>query len=125
MTMARNTKHKNPLAVKTRIEELAKGIQGLAPTVAIDVQGTSTPAGQVLQDLGTDLGRYTRTDEADVAYQHAKQDRDGAQEATLARLEAVEIGLRAKLGTSNPELKLFGLQPKRPRKKKASTPKET
>jgi hypothetical protein len=116
-----NEKHHNPKAVAARLKSMSQGFKTVfQPTDAIDVEGTSTPAGQAASQLDADLARYANTDAAHAAYETAKQDRDTNQPAILARLEAYEIGLRAKLGTTSQKLVDFGVKPKAKPKRTAA-----
>jgi hypothetical protein len=121
--MAKNSdKSQHPKAVAARLSQMSQGFKTVfQPTDAIDVEGTSTPAGQAAIQLDSDLARYTATDAAHATYEMVKQDRDTNQPATLARLEAYEIGLRAKLGTTSKKLVDFGVKPKTPAKRTAAS----
>ncbi|HZU95167.1 MAG TPA: hypothetical protein VFF73_00555 [Planctomycetota bacterium] len=120
--MAKNTdKSQHPKAVMARLSKMSQGFKTVfQPTDAIDVEGTSTPAGQAATELDADLARYASTDAAHEAYESVKQDRDTNQPVVLARLEAFEIGLRAKLGTTSTKLVSFGLKPKAQAKRTAA-----
>ena len=112
----------NPKAVATRLKSMSQGFKTVfQPTDTVDVEGTLTPAGQAAGELDADLGRYTNTDTAHEAYEGAKEDRDTNQPAVLARLDAFEIGLRAKLGTTSQKLVDFGLKPKAKGKRSAAS----
>jgi hypothetical protein len=104
--------------MQAKLQALSKGLRTvLQPTDTIDVAGTSTPAGKAADDVDAELARFTATDAAHTAYEKVKQARDAATPATLAHFEALEAGLRAKLGVSNPDLTQFGLKPKKKRAK--------
>ncbi|HZU99653.1 MAG TPA: hypothetical protein VFF73_23280 [Planctomycetota bacterium] len=112
----------NPKAVAARLSSMSKGFKTVfAPTDVIDVEGTATTAAQAASELDSDLARYTDTDAQHEAYESVKADRDGAQPTVLARLEAFEIGLRAKLGTASKKLTDFGVKPKEPVKRSAAS----
>ena len=115
-------KSHNPTAVATRLSKMSQGFKtAMQPTDAVDVEGTSTTAAQASSELDADLALYTGTDASHEAYESAVQSRDDAQPAVLARLEAYEIGLRAKLGTGSKKLLDFGLKPKTPAKRTAAS----
>src|SRR5579883_787423 len=108
----------HPAAMQAKLQALSKGLRTvLQPTDTIDVAGTSTPAGKAADDVDAELAFYTNTNVAHAAYEKVKQARDAAAPATLAHFEALEVGLRAKLGVSNPDLTQFGLSPKKKRAK--------
>ena len=109
---------KSPAAMQAKLQALSKGLRtALQPTDTIVVAGTTTTAGKAADDVDAELAFFTNTDAAHTAYEKVKQARDAETPATLAHVEAVEIGLRARLGTQNPDLTQFGLTPKRKRAK--------
>jgi hypothetical protein len=123
--MSKNSNKKRtsgaPKAVKARIQVLSKGFATVAaPTDVFDVNGAMTVATQVVTDLATELAPFDETDREHATYEKTLQARNAGTDATLARLDAIEAAVRAKLGATNPDLRLYGLIPKRAPKKRAT-----
>src|SRR5271170_2624441 len=77
----------NPKAIATRLKAMSQGLKtALQPTDSLDVEGTATPTSQAASEVDGDLANYLLTDSKHDDYEAAKQVRDEAQPAVIARL---------------------------------------
>src|ERR1700722_4172788 len=98
-----------PRSMKTRLAALSKGLRtALQPTDQLDVSGALTLAPSVADAVDKDLALFTDTDDAHQTYEEKKEVRNTSTPDVLARLEAVEAALTAKLGATSTRLASFG-----------------
>jgi len=106
--------NRNPGNTGDRINKLIVGIQSKIPaTDSLDVLGALTKPSDVLAGLNTRNTPYVVADGAHTALTAAVKVRDEAEADTLRYVEAVESGIKAHLGDTNPDLISFGITPKR------------
>lgn len=107
----------DPGHVQLRIQALLAGLAKLGAQEILDVLGTSSAPGTISSQLGQMLVPFTTADQARQAASEAVKERDDAQPATMAFVEAVEAAVISHFGATSSRLTDFGLKPRKaPRK---------
>ena len=117
--MKRNNQYSStsPKYLASRITGLIAGFQKLAPSEQFDVLGAVSGPPALATELQGLLAPITGADDAELAAKQARESRDAAHPNTIARVDAIEEAVRSHYGSKSSDLKNFGLEPRKERKK--------
>jgi len=114
--VARTAKHygHTPNALARRLRKLRAGIKKVfAVTKELDLTGTPTSQPDAIALIDRRLMVFDAVDALQVAIKRAFQDRQAALRPSLDLLQQLEAAVVAGVGEHSPELREFGLKPKK------------
>ncbi len=111
--MKRQRRTRNPREIAQQLEDYKKGFQGnLLQGKTVPLSGVPTTPVDAISKIDTALVPFNGADSATQAREVALHLRDAAIDPAILLLTDLEAGVRATVGTTNPEIKQFGLSPK-------------
>jgi len=113
MSKKNSVNRSNPNSVARKLRGMVAGLQSSFPSgKTLELLGSTVSPSDAAAKVTATLVPFNAADSAKAAWKLTLHDREAMLSAAVSLASALDLAIRAVIGTTNPELEAFGLKPR-------------